>query len=114
MSGDKKLLTEEELKEKKALDSLVRSLAADYKRRQRILREGSPAARVKMELVYLNSKIYDAAAEICGENLALAFIGEIGEGIGYASSSICCLGEWAYKTYKADIVRNIARKLYLV
>lgn len=103
-----------EKEEKKSLDNLVRALAADYMRRQRIIREGQPARRVRMELLYLNSKIYESACEICAPTLADVFIKEIGEGVGYAKSSVECVSETTYKLYKSKIMGNIAKKLYLI
>jgi hypothetical protein len=100
-------------KKEKTLDSLVRALCADYARRRECVEKELIGRRVRMEYVYLNSKILEASAEICGPNLAEIFITEIGEAIGYAASSVDCLGESAYKQYKSEIVRNVAKKLHL-
>lgn len=95
------------------LKEVVRALCADFERRRECVENATVSRRVMMEYVFLNSKITDAAAEICGEALADTFINEIGNSVGYAKSNVCWLGELAYKNYKSDIVKNVAKKLHL-
>jgi hypothetical protein len=57
--------------------------------------------------------VFDGAGEISGGALAEIFINDIGKGIGYNSSKIYGMGENTYKSYKAEIKSNIARKLSL-
>ena len=70
--------------------------------------------RVDMELRYLNFKIYDATAEVVGEGDAEKFIYEIGKKIGYARTSFSDISERTYKKYKLEVIKNIARRMYLV
>ena len=97
------------------LSVLVRAQFGDFERRRRILEQESPKRRVRMEMVYLNTRLYDAAAELVGASLADAFIRDIGEGIGYTSSSLFdCMSEACYKRYKSELIRSEARRLYLL
>jgi hypothetical protein len=99
----------------KTLSALVKAQFGDYERRKRILTLASPERRVRMELVYLNSKLYEATAETVGSSLADTFIREIGEGIGYTSSGLFdCMSEACYKRYKAEVMAMAARRLYLL
>lgn len=100
-------------RDKDSLRTLVRALCADYGRRSKHIRAADTSRRVRMEHQYLNGRIFEAAAEICGSALAESFILEIGEERGYAGSDISVLSETAYKKYKAEIRLNIARKLHL-
>ena len=95
------------------LDRLIKSLCADYGRRDAIIREGLAARRVDNELRYLNFKIRDAVTEVVGERMCDSFIYEIGSSIGYASSSVDILSESVYKNYKFLAKKNIAKSLYL-
>ena len=95
------------------LKELIRALCADYERRRACLEKESVSRRVRMEYAFINTKIADAAAEICGEALADVFIKEIGDGIGYAGSAVSWLAESTYKKYKSDVMRNVAAKLHL-
>ncbi len=95
------------------LDSLVVALCADYFRRQDAIEGHASSRRVDMEYRYLNFLMLDAAAEIAGEMEATTFIEEIGQRIGYASSSIY-LSENAYKVRKQEVKLGIARKLHLL
>ena len=100
-------------KKNDTLTALARALCADYERRKSLINAGGISRRVRMEYVYLNSRIVEAAGEICGARFAEVFIKEIGEGKGYAYSSIDCMSEVTYKNYKSSICDNIIRKLYL-
>ena len=96
-----------------AFDRLIIALCRDYGRRRRLIEEADISRRVRMELVYLNGKIFDAAAEACGVHLAEIFIKEIGNSIGYAHSEAAYMSEGTYKAYKNLAKRNIVKKLYL-
>lgn len=95
------------------LKGLVKALCADFDRRRECVENSLGSRRVRMEYAFLNSKMVDAAAEVCGEPLAEAFIKEIGNGTGYAHSTVGWLGESTYKRYKSDVMRNVAVKLHL-
>ena len=95
------------------LNVLIRAFCADYERRRGIILGGSASRRVDNELKYYNFKIYDAAAEICGEDLAEIFVNDIGFERGYAGSKAEYISESTYKRLKPLIVENIAAKLYL-
>ena len=70
--------------------------------------------RVKMEYEYLNSRIFDAAAEIVGVEFAEIFIDEIGNSTGYAKSEAAFYSEHRYKELKCSAADNIAKKLHLL
>ena len=95
------------------LEELVVALCLDYSRRERHIEAHSVSHRTETEYKYLNFKIYDAAAEICGERYAPIYIEEIGRRIGYAKSRTH-LSEVTYKRYKNLIKMNIARVLHLI
>ena len=95
------------------LPELIRALCADYERRKIHITERDLPRRVIMEYAYLNSRIFDAAGEICGVTAAERFINEIGDGVGYAYTELEGYSESTYKSYKAEILGNIARKLHL-
>ncbi len=95
------------------LDTLVYALCDDYARRERIIKEGTAARRTLLEMEYLNFKIYEAAAEIAGEELAGLYINEIGSKTGYAKSKDDTLSEVTYKLRKKMIKENISKSLYL-
>ena len=95
------------------LDTLVIALCLDYGRRREAIEEGGVSKRVDTEFRYLNFKIFDAVAEIAGEEDAESFIREIGERRGYAKSELWHLSEGTYKDYKRTIKDNIAKKLHL-
>lgn len=95
------------------LDTLVIALCLDYERRKKVIEEHSATRRVDTEFRYLNFKIYDAAAEIAGDDDAEEFIFEIGSRLGYAKSELWHLSEGTYKDYKRTIKDNIAKKLHL-
>ena len=96
-----------------SLDTLVAALCLDYGRRKALIEDGGCERRVDTELRYYNFKLYDAAAEIVGEDMAEIFIFEIGAHIGYAASRIDSVCERTYKTYKQRVKENIARRMYL-
>jgi len=96
------------------LDNLVKALCADYGRREKIIMNRDAERRVDNEMRYLNFKIFDAVSEIVGEARAPMFISEIAGSVGYAKSSVDCMGEGMYKRYKSLVKKNIAKKLYLV
>lgn len=93
--------------------ALVCALCADYKRRKDVLSRANLTRRTQAELCYINSKMYDAAAEIVGEELAELYICEIGERIGYAYSGVTNISEVTYKINKRKVKEAIAKKLYL-
>jgi hypothetical protein len=95
------------------LTAIAKALCADYERRKNCVNDQTVSRRVRMEYVYLNNKLIEAAGEICGARFAEAFINEIGGGIGYAYSEVECMSETTYKNYKSSICDNIIRKLYL-
>ena len=92
---------------------LIRALCADYGRRERLIREGGGTPREKCELRYYNYKIYEAVAEIGGDERAETFISEICSRLGYAHSSLEDMSESTYKRYKALMCENIAHRLFL-
>ena len=94
-------------------DLLIVALCADYERRKRALSRGVLPHVTEMEYKYLNYKIYDAAAETVGENLAEIYISEIGNRTGYAASAIDSISETTYKLKKNKIKAAIAKKLHL-
>lgn len=96
------------------LDILISALCLDYARRKELIEGGLCARRVDTELRYYNFKLFDASAEIVGEELAEDFICEIGTHTGYAASRLADLMcERTYKTYKKGVKDNIALRLYL-
>lgn len=96
-----------------SLTVIARALCADYERRKGCINDESVSRRVRMEYIYLNKKLIEAAGEVCGARFAEVFIKEIGEGVGYAYSSIDCMSEITYKNYKKSICDSIIRKLHL-
>ena len=99
---------------RESLDELISALCLDYPRRKALIEGGGCERRVDTELRYYNFKLFDAVAEIVGEELAEVFIFEIGAHIGYAGSSVDTMCERTYKTYKQRAKENIAKRLYLV
>ena len=94
-------------------NALVVALCLDYPRRKNEIMKGRLSRRTDIEFRYINSKMYDAAAEIVGEELAELYIKEIGEKIGYAYSSVEDVSEVTYKINKRKVKEGIARRLYL-
>ena len=98
---------------KDSLHSVIVALCADYGRRKEAIEKRLAPHRVDTEMRYYNFKMFDAAAEIVGDEKAEQFIREIGESIGYAYSSIEGISETTYKKYKKLVVENITRALHL-
>ena len=65
-----------------SVEAIVVALCLDYERRRKIIESRMATKRVDTEYRYYNFKIYDAAAEIVGEDLAAAYINDIGGRIG--------------------------------
>ena len=95
------------------LDLLITALCLDYHRREKGIEEKSASKRVDTEFRYYNFKIFDAAAEIVGFDLAETYIKEIGTRTGYANSKLDFESEVTYKRMKQMVKRNIAIKLHL-
>ena len=70
------------------LDLLITALCLDYHRREKAIEEKTVTKRTDTEFRYYNFKIYDAAAEIAGPELAEVYIDEIGKRTGYANSKL--------------------------
>ena len=96
-----------------SLDLLIIALCLDYSRRQKAIEARSASKRVDTEFRYFNFKMFDAAAEIVGDEYAESYIEEIGNKIGYAKSDMYEVSEVTYKNYKRMIKENIAKKLHL-
>ncbi len=96
------------------LDAIVVALCADYERRESLLCTSSVGRRVAMEYRYINSRMYEAAAEIAGDRYAVQYIIEIGSRIGYTHSRVGFLSEVSYKEQKRCVKLNIARKMHLL
>ena len=94
-------------------NALIVALCFDYQRRKSEILKGRLSRRTDIEFRYINSKMYDAAAEIVGEELAELYIKEIGEKIGYAYSGVEDVSEVTYKINKRKVKEGIARRLYL-
>ena len=101
-------------REQTLISNIITAYCADYKRRKTAILERSYSRRVIMEYRYINSRLYDAAAEIVGSYYAERMIEEIGGSVGYTRSAIMNLSEVAYKKYKARIKLLMAKKLYLI
>ena len=99
---------------RKDIDLVAVALCADYERRKRFIDNRLGERRVRMEYAYINSKIFDAASEIVGQNEALIYIEEIGRRIGYAHSALEYVSETTYKINKAQIKENILKKIYYI
>lgn len=94
--------------------NIVVALCADYDRRKNAIAEREISRRVRMEYIYINTRMLNAAGEIVGFAVAESFIREIGSGIGFASSELDCVSESAYKAMKRRIKIKIAENLYLL
>lgn len=99
--------------EKMVYDIIV-ALCNHYDVRTRAIIEKSVSPRVRMEYVYINSKMLDAAAEIVGAKYARRFIIDIGKGIGYANTKADAFSETSYKKSKIEVKRRIAERLNLL
>lgn len=95
------------------LDKLVVALCADFPRRKREIESGMASRRAEMEYRYLNFKMISAADEVVGIGRGEQMIEEIAKRIGYYSADFEDLSEKRYKLMKAEVKRNIARKLRL-
>lgn len=95
------------------LDTLVIALCLDFERRQAVILKRDATRRTDTEYRYYNFKIFDAAADIVGEDMAELYIKEIGSRVGYAKSEVPDVSEVTYKNYKRMIKNNIAKKLHL-
>jgi hypothetical protein len=96
-----------------SLDKLVVALCDDYRRRERILREGGLPLRHICEMRYLNAKILECAEEAALSDAEI-FIDDIGGRIGYVNSELNFMSESTYKRRKAEIKKSIAKRLYLL
>lgn len=97
----------------KQIDEIVIALCGDYSRRDAAIREMSVPRRVRMEYVYINTRLLVAASEICGFASAERLIEEIGGRVGYAKSELESISETSYKALKSRAKRRIAKALYL-
>lgn len=98
------------LSEKMVFDIVV-ALAAHYEARERAISDRSVSRRVRMEYVYINSRMLDAAAEIADIKYARAFICDIGRGIGYANTKIDAFSESTYKKKQNRDKKKNCRKI---
>ena len=98
----------------KMVYEIVVALCNHYDVRARAINEKSISPRVRMEYVYINSKMLDASAEIVGTKYARQFIIDIGKGIGYANTKIDAFSETSYKKSKIEVKRRIAERLNLL
>ena len=98
----------------KRITNIVEALCAHFENREAAIRSRSVSPRVRMEYVYINSKMLDGASEVVGETYAKNFIIDIGRGVGYANTKIDAFAETSYKKSKQAIKRKIAEKLYLI
>ena len=94
--------------------NIIVALAAHFEMREAAIRKKNVAPRVRMEYVYINSKMLDAALEVVGENYAKEFIKDIGREVGYANTKIDAFSETNYKKCKQAIKRKIAERLHLL
>ena len=95
------------------VSDIVVALAAHFEARERAILEKSVTPRVRMEYVYINSKMLDAAQEVVGTRYAKNFITDIGRSIGYVHTTVDTFSETYYKKSKLAIKRKIAEKLHL-
>lgn len=95
------------------IDDVVTALCADYERRKKAINDKSVPKRVRMEYIYINTRIFSAAAEMVGHYDAEKIINEIGSRIGYAKSEFDFVCELSYKVMKQKTRRRIAKALYL-
>ena len=95
------------------LDALVVAFCRDYFHRKHAIEDGKCSPRTRMEYEYINRRIAEAAREVVGTDYEI-YIKEIADGAGYARSSVECISESSYKTYKKEVKVNIAKKLHLL
>ena len=97
-----------------SLDGVIVALCKDYSRRKESQSAAQYSKRTLMEYDYIDSILERATAEIVGVTDAQAMIGEIGDRIGYAYSSIEDMSESTYKNMKREVKMNIAKKLHML
>ena len=95
------------------LSDIVVALCADYDRRRRAILYKSERERVISEYIYINAKLFRAAAEIAGPECAEGYINDIGNSIGYARTELYEVSESTYKRMKMEIKENMYRALNL-
>ena len=105
---------DDELLIPKELDNLLIAICADYLRRAEVISSRSAPYNVVMEYRFMNYRIMNAAVEIAGSRDALVFIYDIGNDVGYTSSSLTVLSEKLYKKRKKEVKENIARRRSLL
>ena len=96
-----------------AVFDIISALCRDYDRRNDAVKEERVSRRVRMEYMYINTRMMSAATEVAGAAMAEQFIREIGMGVGYAASKLDFISETAYKAMKQRIKVKIAKRLYL-
>ena len=101
-------------REAKLLNDIIVALCADYDRRKQCALDSKMSKRVLMEYVYINSRLFDAAAEIAGPSFAEQYIYDIGNSVGYARTELYIFSEPTYKDYKARIKENMLKKLKFI
>ena len=101
------------VRKKDTVAELVVAFCKDFARREEAIAQGNLSHRTIVELKYYNYKILEAAREIVGERDAPVFISDIGNSVGYASSSLDYFSEAYYKTKKIEVRNNIAKRLHL-
>ena len=101
------------VKKRDTADELVVAFCRDFERRREAIKEGKLSHRTIVELKYYNYKILTAAREIVGERDAPSFISDIGNSVGYASSSLEYFSEAYYKMKKSEVKASIARALHI-
>ena len=94
-------------------NALIVALCLDYQRRKSEILKGKISRRTEIEFRYINSRMYDAAAGIVGDELAEIYIDEIGGKVGYSYSKVEEVSEITYKKNKRRVKEEIARRLYL-
>lgn len=98
----------------KMVFDIVEALCAHYTTREKAICENTVSPRVRMEYIYVNSKMLDASSEVVGEPYARSFILDIGSGVGYANTKIDAFSETAYKKSKLAIKRKIGERLHFL
>ena len=94
---------------------IIQGLCADYERRAKVIAENCLPPRIISEAKYYNVKIFDAVAEIVGEEKAKSYIQDIGSRTGYNHRPDAeYLSEVTYYRKKRECKINIAKKLNFV
>lgn len=96
------------------IDLIVKSLTADYNRRALAILRNELPPRIIMEYRYYNTKIFNAVAEIVGEEVAEDYISDIAESRGYSKNTDIYISEKGYYRKKRTCKENIARSLNLI